>query len=108
MKTSMYQPKNLAPDLTEHDIQRGRNNEPLPRGVTFDPRYGKYQARIAHNGLNLSLGYFATVTEAKVAYGAAKRLSSKIKKHERSRSVNLIANLEKTRKEFVNAVLGGD
>ncbi|CBA17838.1 putative AP2-endonuclease [Acaryochloris phage A-HIS2] len=79
----------VSPSMPEMTMDLPRVTIDTPRGVSWNARDEKYQARIAHNGLNVSLGYFDTCKEAKAAHDAAKRLSMKIKEHERGqREVN--------------------
>jgi hypothetical protein len=61
-------------------VTRKANNENIPRvttgttsgrrGIDWYPRYGKWRARVAHNGRSHMLGYFESIDDAEHAVTA--------------------------------------
>ena len=49
-----------------------RKGKSVPQGVKFDPRDGRFQARMQVNGKCIHLGMFASADEASTAYRNAK------------------------------------
>lgn len=56
----------------EHRAGALSNNKLGIRGVSLDPRYGKYKAQVRHNGRTIWLGYHETVEAADAAAQAGR------------------------------------
>lgn len=57
----------------ENTTRANRRNKTGLRGVTFDPRDGRYYARIFSDGVQHSLGGYSTAEEAHAAYLQSKQ-----------------------------------